>query len=106
MLVAAVLSISPSLAVQPSMATPMDTLTITTTVNGTTTSTSITVVSATSSSLQVMTTTSVITQGTTQYTFQSGRGGIPGFPLEGILLGSVIGLVVLALLRRRPQRSV
>jgi hypothetical protein len=85
----------------------MDTLTTTATVNGTVTSTSITVISSTSSSLQVTTTTTEITQSTTQYVSQAGGpAGIPGFPAEAVLLGSVLGLVVLVMLRRRPQRSV
>lgn len=76
------------------------------TYNSTTTSTTSTTSQSTSSSVQVMTVTSVSTVGST--TFQNPAGtvsgpGIPGFPLEAILLGIVLGGVMLGLLRRRQQ---
>ena len=70
--------------------------------NSTSTSTTSTTTLSTTSSIQVVTVTSVATIGST--TFQNpstGGGGIPGFPLEAILLGLVLGGVVLGLLRRR-----
>ncbi|MGO9644843.1 MAG: hypothetical protein ACLPY5_08870 [Candidatus Bathyarchaeia archaeon] len=70
--------------------------------NSTTTSTTSTTTLSTTSSIQVVTVTSVATIGST--TFQNpstGGGGIPGFPLEAILLGILLGGAVLGLLRRR-----
>jgi len=70
--------------------------------NSTSTSTTSTTILSTTSSIQVVTVTSVATIGST--TFQNpstGGGGIPGFPLEAILFGLLLGGVVLGLLRRR-----
>src|SRR5208283_278514 len=70
--------------------------------NSTSTSTTSTTALSTTSSIQVVTVTSVATVGST--TFQnpsSGGTGIPGFPLEAILLGIILGGLVIGLLRRR-----
>jgi len=78
------------------------------TYNSTTTSTTSTTAQSTTSSVQVTTVTSVSTMGST--TFQNPAGtvsgpGIPGFPLEAILFGIILGAVMLGLLRRRRLTS-
>jgi len=56
----------------------------------------------------VSTSTSVISTNKTTTitsTATAGAGGIPGFPVESILAGIIVGLTTLSLLRRRRMRS-
>ncbi|MGD0422812.1 MAG: Loki-CTERM sorting domain-containing protein [Candidatus Bathyarchaeia archaeon] len=101
------LATSPSLAKPTPLTSPAQTATETTTINSTLTSTSSTVTSSTSSSTTLTTTTSVTTVSSTVFSYSSGYGGggIPGFPVEGILLGFAVGAIALGLLRRRKRNN-
>ena len=70
-----------------------------------TTSTTTTTVSTGTTQTETTTTTSVITSLTTTWAAVSPPSAIPGFPVEGILLGLVGGLVALTLLGRRRRRQ-
>jgi len=103
----ALLVVSPSLAKPNALTSPAQTATVVTTVNSTLTTATSTIVSSTSSSTELTTFTSVTTVSSTAFSYQpQGGGGIPGFPVEGILLGFILGAIVLGLLRRRSQQSV
>ncbi|HUO42045.1 MAG TPA: Loki-CTERM sorting domain-containing protein [Methylomirabilota bacterium] len=99
---------SPSLAKPTPLTSPAQTATGTTTINSTLTSTSSTYTTSTTSSTTLTTLTSVTTLSSTVFTYSTGfgYGQIPGFPVEAILLGFAVGVIALAILRRRDRSTL